>query len=760
MSRHFTYFIIIVLLYTTGNAYAATNPLDSIAVRVGWETFTKKNSVVYLDINPIAVTVNSLDPVLEITLTLKSEFENADLKVGTSSDFTVKDSMIRLSSKILRFSITPNLPLVNYVCYIPININKNGNLEEYVIPILPVIKPVANFLITSTELHVGEEKNFNIEVNNNDFFRISSDWIRSGIFDYRIAINNDNLKMQLTARSAGKANFKFTIPLLVPMLVDGLPVYEYDFPAINFNVNVTRIAFLNLNKKEITLGEASRRDGVELIMENHISLEKGRIYKVEDVEKNDTINPLIAELYVKEVLRGNRVRCIMRPEMLHAMKSGYLYLKMNKQTRFIINLNITPPLQVTNLSLLHEGGSWDSESIDVYPGETVFVKVEGVSLHKKTLDWEGDVSVTYDTTQISENVRFYKMKIPISTTSSRIFLRAGQVQTGKFLQIKEYQRPRPFDFVILSAHRNNVPLTKFTTKTYISRQTLRNIRFDFDNKIIDQGNDLYGKQYLDFDIQYFGAKGELIEFQKMSNYVVFPDQKSTRGKYYEGNTPETPKPISVDELFHYKMRNLEDYSKILITVSNSPNRYKEVSKPKEIEIVIQRPWRFDIDVSLPAGLMVQNLGQTKSEIEAHGKWTKDMSNWQEKVDKGEIFITGQNEKTNALTYNIAPPAEPKKANFKDNIGNISVAVIGQISFPEPNRVGRVYPWRVGVGFLVLNALNLASTTPADLALIAVASVYPLRSSKLFNLPIHIGVGYRVNERIPFVMISPGISVRF
>ncbi len=749
---------IFFLFFLTVKTFAIPDVFERVSVRSGLFFYNQDHTVDYLDVKPIAVYVEKFQQEYELTLRVKPEFKHSFVTLGSTQDIEIKDSLLRLDSTSYRFTFTFNLPLANYLSSLPIIISGQQQSTEQIIHLLPIISPSANFLISTTELYIGEEKGFFIEVNNSDFFRINSEWNRIDFIDYRLSHNDQNLKLYLVARNVGKHTFTLNIPLTLPMLVQGRLVFEYSFAPIVFTVNKTRIAFLNFEKKEITLDDAARREGVVLYMDNHTSLEIGRTYKVEDVEKNDKANPLIAELYVAERARNNKVKCILRPEQYHQMQNGYLYLKMDGQTRFIINLNITPPLQITNMMVMHEGGVW-SDSRDVNPGETVFVKIDGVSLHKSKLSWEGDAEVSTDTTQTSEIVKFYKVKIPLTTTSDRIVLKTEQGHTGRYLQIKEYQRARPFDFISIHYNKVSAPLSQLNTKTYISRQSLKDVVFEFNKKIIDQPNDLYGKQYLNFDINYIGAKGELIEFQKIDNLVVTPSESSVRGQYYKRRGRDQLQQLSLDSLFHFKMKNLDDYSKITVNVSHSSQQYTAGAKSKEIEIVVQRPFRFDIDVSLPAGMMIQNLGLTKTEIEARDTWQKSLTAWQEKLGSGEIFVTGTDKNGN-LVYNIAQPEEPKKANFRDNIGNISIAVIAQISFPDPNRVGRIYPWRIGVGVLVLNALNLASSTPSDLAGIAVFSIYPLRNSKLFNLPIHLGVGYKINERIPFIMLSPGISVRF
>jgi hypothetical protein len=106
------------------------------------------------------------------------------------------------------------------------------------------------------------------------------------------------------------------------------------------------------------------------------------------------------------------------------------------------------------------------------------------------------------------------------------------------------------------------------------------------------------------------------------------------------------------------------------------------------------------------------------------------------------------------------PSKPQKAVFTDNLGGISLALIMQFSFPDAEKVGRMKPYRLGAGFLAINTFNFSQSAQRDLAAVALASVYPIKPGKLFSLPIHFGFGYKFQDKIPFIMLSPGIGVRF
>ncbi|NJK93981.1 MAG: hypothetical protein HC905_02775 [Bacteroidales bacterium] len=288
------------------------------------------------------------------------------------------------------------------------------------------------------------------------------------------------------------------------------------------------------------------------------------------------------------------------------------------------------------------------------------------------------------------------------------------------------------------------------TPTIIQRSTIKDITLNFDNNKIDAGDKLYGKQYLDVDIRLLGKRGELIEMKTIRNVLVCPGDNSPRSIYYKDKAGITS-PISVNSMLGNKTYNLEDFSKVQMTFKNQDDKYGESGYEKQIEIVLQRPVIFDIDVSFPAGLMIQNLGKTKSEQELFDAYDLNYNQYEldlERYKKGEIVVSP------------TVPTKPKKAAFTDNLGGISLALIAQFSFPDAEKVGKLKPYRIGAGFLAINTFNFSDGAKRDLAAVVLASLYPIKPGRVFNLPIHIGFGYKFQDAIPFLMLSPGIGVRF
>ncbi|HEX3006421.1 MAG TPA: hypothetical protein VHO90_02270, partial [Bacteroidales bacterium] len=174
-----------------------------------------------------------------------------------------------------------------------------------------------------------------------------------------------------------------------------------------------------------------------------------------------------------------------------------------------------------------------------------------------------------------------------------------------------------------------------------------------------------------------------------------------------------------------------------------------------------RPVIFDIDVSFPAGLMIQNLGKTKSEKEAMDTYHNDLDDYNKAHDAYvEALRNWDPNNGTQPAFTQTKPTEPEKATFTDNLGGISLALIAQFSFPDAEKVGKLQPYRLGAGFLAINTFNFNENAKRDLAAVVLASLYPIKPGKIFNMPIHLGFGYKFQDKIPFLMLSPGIGVRF
>jgi hypothetical protein len=95
-----------------------------------------------------------------------------------------------------------------------------------------------------------------------------------------------------------------------------------------------------------------------------------------------------------------------------------------------------------------------------------------------------------------------------------------------------------------------------------------------------------------------------------------------------------------------------------------------------------------------------------------------------------------------------------------SLGGISLAVIAQFRFYQPDKIASLRPYRIGVGALALNAFNFNTTNDnRDLGLVVLGSVYPTRRDVKLSFPLFAGFGYLIRDTRWFFLIGPGVRVQ-
>ncbi|GHT16859.1 hypothetical protein AGMMS4956_19990 [Bacteroidia bacterium] len=585
----------------------------------------------------------------------------------------------------------------------------------WTLPLLPYNQTWVRVFAFNDVLFVGEEKSVELETNNADNIRPSNEWQTSNGVDYRVSLREGRLMLVLRPRELGTKKITAQLETIAPFVPGGDSVLRNTLEVAlpQFTVKASRLAFLDIDKKEITYDDESRQKGVNVVIENHIRLQKGRTYRIEAQEAAG--GSLIGELFTQEELANDKMLCKLTVFNLHRIAEGYLYIKDGDNPRFITNVDITPQMRIIAVRVLHEGGNWQS-STNVHPGETVDVSIEGEALHKSHFTWQDARDITTDSINRTENRQIFRLRIPMSINKKQVVLCNNGQPTGTALSVVEYQQPHPFDFITLNyGNKASIPVNK-VSNTILARNALTEFSFSFDKSIIDGKTKLYGKQYIDIDITVVGRKGEIIEMKSLKNQVVCPDETSPRGTYYQDKNCLN-EDINLYRLLNTKLDKLDPFSVVKVDIKQLADKYSDPVFEKHVEVMYQKKVLFDIDLSLPAGMMIQNLGK------------------------------GQDEKAGGT-----------KPSFTDNLGGISIALIAQFSFSNNEKAGRLAPFRCGAGFLFLNTFNFNENAKRDLAIVAVGSIYPLGSRRMWNVPIHFGTGYKIQDRVPFLMISPGISI--
>lgn len=699
------------------------------------------------------------DDVCEINLYPVNRDSITNLQLLRSADYVILDSAVFVNNEYyrvrVRFIDLFKSQFLNFTFTAQHTGSGNKVTEE--IKLQPYTRTTASFGPINDDLFIGEEKVFELVANYPGNIKLTNEWSAGRDINYRVVNENGKLMVHLVPNSSDNRDVRIKLQTTVPDLSPDKKLV-YDLPEVvqSFRVKTSRLEFLNLDRQEITFDDKSRIEGIELQMDNGRQLVIGKTYRLENQEQPG--GALIAELFTKSNLTNDKVLCIFRPFNFHRKTEGYLYIKEGDVSRFVTNCDITPKTSINSVMVMHEGEDWSS-ALNVYPGETVNVKIEGEGLHKARFHWEDVLDVTSDTVVRSETSSSFRLKIPMNITKKKISLYNHVTNTGIALNVREYQVPRQMDYVSLNFGTGNRVLSTMAP-TIIQRSTIKDITLSFDDKKIDANDKLFGKQYLEVDVKLLGKKGELIEMKSIKNLLVIPGDNSPRAVYYRDKSAVSS-PVSLNNLIGYKTYNLEDFSRVQLNFRNQHEKYSNPGYEKQVEIVLQRPFIFDIDVSFPAGLMIQNLGKTKAEKDNVKTYNENLSKYNDAYD---AYV----ESIKAWDPNNGPhpefkqerPVEPQKARFTDNLGGISLALVAQFSFPDAEKVGKLKPYRLGAGFLAINTFNFSANAKRDLAAVVIASLYPIKPGKVFNMPIHIGLGYKFQDAIPFLMLSPGIGVRF
>lgn len=753
-------FITFVLLFSVKFSAAQNGYFEEVTLAIDTNLYKlSENTIQYREKKPLYFEYGSRNAICEVRFYPKKNTDIKNLAFVHSGGYNVLDSLILIEDSYYRGRVQFIDLYNNRQLSLLVNVvsqkdsAKHSSVLE--LPLFAYTQTWVKFFPSTDLLYVGEEKVFDLETNNIDNIKITGDWRSSDGIDYRVALRDGRLFLHVSPKELGTKNLVVQMETIAPFLDSSKQIdYKIVLPTVQMNVRSSRLVFLNMDKNEVTYDDESRSKGVMITIDNNRRLQINRTYRVEDQEAPG--GTLIGELFTLKGLANDKVLCKLTVFNLHRKTEGYLYIKDRDVPMFIANLDITPKMQINRMFVLHEGEDWKRSS-RVYPGELVDVSIEGQALHKARFSWEDAVDLTSDTINQTENRRFFRLRIPMDVNKRSIALLNNGQPTGTMLVVDEYQRPKPFDFVTLNYGDDSHIKVNKIANTIISRNTVSNLTFSFDRSNIDSETKLYGKQYLDIDVRILGKKGEIIEMKNIRNQLICPDETSPRGAYYNDKSCLS-EDININNYLSNKTNSLNNFGRVQVDIKQVADKYSEPIFEKRIDVVYQPKVVFDIDLSFPAGLLIQNLGKTQSEKDADAKYNLELGNYNEAY---KVF----QDKINDGTYEEgtafpAPPSKPKKSSFTDNLGGVSIALIAQFSFPDGEKAGKLKPFRTGAGFLFINTFNFRDDAKRDLAAVILASVYPLSSRRMFNVPIHVGFGYKFQDKIPFLMISPGISITF
>lgn len=577
----------------------------------------------------------------------------------------------------------------------------NGDTLMQELPLQPYAPTRIQVAKQGSEYYVGEEKKLRLLCNRPDNVRLERLWQEQGNLEYRMSREGGDLYLHILPRSPGSYNLAIDWSLRRPFLGEEGWTTTLENWQHHLQVEAGRLAFLDIRRKEVTLHPEQRE--MELQLAGHRRLKMNHTYRLEAQEKPG--GQLVGELYTKSELNNNRVLVLFRPYEYHRQSAGYLYIKDGDEPVFLTNFTISPETEIQQVELQRHGEDWQKSQV-VHPGELVQVRLSGQGLHKGNFTFYGAPLLEGDSLIRNEEVAYFTIKVPMDVQQRKLEIFHNEESTGHFLKVEEYQRPRSLDFIDirLGSHRYDV---KGIQRPIYYDQTLADLVIDFKPNRIDRPDAMHGLQYLALEVSIRSSEGNLIEIYRFDDLTICPGQTSPRVSYYDAPNCRQ-EDLNLNEFIARKTYNLPEWSSIELKFSHREDRYSQETSTKRVKVILQRKLHFDIDVSFPAGLLILKEGE----------------------------------------------------NDFSNFSGISFAMIGQFSFYHPQKPGEFRPFKIGAGFIALDAFNFQeNTSNRDVGLVALGSIYPTSSQNKLSFPIYLGYGYLLKQKRGFFLVGPGIRVR-
>lgn len=616
-----------------------------------------------------------------------------------SRDYSIIDSMTLQIEGYYQFRVRFNNLLNDQ--FVGIKLKYENAVME--IPLLPYSNTFATIYPGDTEFYIGEEKTFELVSNRIDNVVPHPLWVKKKNYEYRTYRSHGKVKVSILPTKSGNIKFELPIELYRPNVEDDKLRYTLPPQEFKFMIKGSRLKFLQFDQRQV-IWEHGNHKGVELQIDSHRSLEMNKTYRIEDTDEKG--GPLIAELFTVRRLTNDKMLCMFRPYNFHRISDGYLFIKDNDDAQFITNINILPEPEIRQVSVLREGGTW-VDSRQVFPGETVEIRLEGEGLSRADFRFEDLIDVSTDSILQNDVISHYLLKVPIDIKKKSINIFNGNRKTGVTLDIQEYQRPRKLDFVIIEYGGTPV-IANEVNQPILHNGTIGDVSLTFDADHIDEAFELYGKQFLELEVRIKDKSNRLIEKQIIDDIVVCPGSNSPRNSSYTSPDGCMNEGVSINDYLSNKTYSLDNWSTVELILKHRKNLYGGRGHTERIEIIKEKQVTFDVDLSIPAGLIIKKVGV---------------------------------------------PGFP-------GLSGISLSMLAQFSFYKKGEIQKLRPFKVGAGFLAKNAFNFNPDAERDLGIVILGSVYPTKKDRKFSFPLYAGMGYFLNEDKFFYLIGPGIRINF
>lgn len=420
--------------------------LQDIEIRVDTLSFSyNSNRVLLGGENYLPFKFSKNDQTIELRIFVRNNVQSAVKKISIekSIDYDVLDSLRLVNNEYyqtrIRFKDIANLEFPSLVIKLV-----QGKEETVFIPLMPFTDNYATMNIESGDLYLGEETRFEILSNNIDNLKLDQRWQKSDNYEYRFIIRDGRAFFSVLPTSPGKIELNFQAAFKKSNYVNNTLNYFGKKQLFELQVRSSRINLLRFDLREI-IWNHGQREPIELQLDNHPRLKLNQTYRIEDSDEKGGL--LIGEFQTLKRLSNDKILCSFTPYNYHSLSDGYLYIKQNDNSLFIINLEIIPEPKIDRVSILRSGGTW-VESNTLFPGETIEIRIEGTSLDKTKLFFEDLEEIESEQLLKNENISHYKLLVPIDIRKKTINIYSNNKKAGFAFNIQE--KNQPTDPLILS----------------------------------------------------------------------------------------------------------------------------------------------------------------------------------------------------------------------------------------------------------------------------------------------------------------------
>jgi hypothetical protein len=647
---------------------------------------------------------------VEITVIPAKQGEVLDIELVESSAYSVIDALTFIDgshySGTIRFNNILQAKFPRLILHVSTQtgvVNQLINLYPFLFPKPPDINPLI-------ELYNGQELTIPILFEHQYFVEFDNRWRAQGILEYKLSKNQSGAFLNLRSNSTGSQNLHIVVKSTKPFLDTNLKE-SYDLFEFNLKIRAvtSTVNYLNFVGKNYFF-EPQGSKPIMVQFDYNKKVELNRTYRIEDQEQPG--GRLIGEIFTRAVIENkNKIIASLRTYSLHREENGLLYIKKDDLTKFYTNFNILKKPSIAKVSILRPGKDWNT-SLSVFPGERVEVKVEGEGLENSRIKLsDGKYRVHLDTSRVNDHVLYYEVTIPADVEERSLPISLNDHPTSHELLISEFQRPRQLDFVTIDYGTGEKSITSDTfIKPALFQDEIGDLIIRFHNENIDSDKEFYGIQHLNIEIRYWDKNKKLIEQREVRDVKIIPGNSSPRFAGYS-QVNASANSLQLNDVMVNKTYDLRPWSRIEIVIEHNKSRYQGVGYSHRIEVYRSDNYTVDIEVSFPAGLLVKNINEP-----------------------GVGALTG-----------------------------LSVASMAQFSFYKKNRINKLQPLKLGLGFIAINAFSTltgSDGTNNDIGVVSLLSFRPLKPESKVNFPIYAGFGYLFKNESLFILIGPGIQFNF